>query len=491
MTVIVVSFLAVLLVITAIGAASVFRARGTPEDYLVASRSVHPALTALSSVATNNSGYMFVGLVGFAYAAGLQAMWLQIGWILGDMVAWAWLHRRVRQESEKHDVKSLPTLLGKAHGHGGSHRRVVVASALLTLFLLSAYAAAQLNAGSKALHVLFGWDEAVGAVIGAVIVVIYCFAGGIRASIWTDVAQSFIMIISLSLLAGMAVSEIGGFAALFSTLREIDPALVQIIPGGLALGFAPWFVGFVFGGFGVIGQPHILVRTMAMRSASEIPRARRVYFAWFIPFSIASVLVGLTARVLLPDLNDVELALPQLGLDLLPGVLVGFLLAGLFSATMSTADSQILASSAAITHDLAPRIGRSYLATKLGTLVIAAMALAIALTGPRSVFALVLMAWSALATTLGPVLLLRMLRWPMSDNLALAVMGSGLGGMALWRYLLHLDGAIYEIFPGLVAAFGVYGIARLLGIGIPPTATEAVTSPLEGSEALSATQVTE
>ncbi len=484
MSVVALSFLSFLAAITLLGAASVFRSKKTTDDYLLASRSVGPGLTALSSVATNNSGYMFVGLVGFAYASGLAAMWLQVGWILGDMVAWAWLHRRVREESGRHETATLPALLGTSR-HGRRQRSVTVASALLTLVLLAAYAAAQLNAGSKALNVLFGWDYAVGAVIGAAIVVVYCFAGGIRASIWTDAAQSVVMFLSLAALCTVALVEAGGPAALFARLQSIDPALVTLFPEQRLFGFAPWFLGFIFGGFGVIGQPHILVRTMALRSASLIPQARRIYFLWFIPFSAFSVLVGLSARALLPEAGtgafDPELALPQLGMSLLAPVAVGFLLAGLFSATMSTADSQILACSAALTHDLAPRLGRSYLMTKLGTLLIAGGALAIALVGPDSVFLLVLMAWSALAVSLGPVLLLRLLRWPLGPRLAIAVMAAGLVGAIGWKYGLELDGAVYEILPGLVTAFAVYAFAYRMGWDLEDGPPEGAHAPDEAA----------
>jgi sodium/proline symporter len=131
--------------------------------------------------------------------------------------------------------------------------------------------------------------------------------------------------------------------------------------------------------------------------------------------SFCAIGIGLTARVLLPNLltqGDPELALPYLAIDLLPAGLVGLMLAGLFSATISTADSQILSCSAALTQDLFPQISHSYRWAKIGTLTITAVILVIALVGNNNVFALVTFSWSALASGLGPLLLLRVWQKP-------------------------------------------------------------------------------
>lgn len=448
------AFILSLLVFVAIGAASVLRSRGTTGDYLLASRDVPPGLAALSSVATNNSGYMFIGLIGFAYTDGLAAVWLQLGWVVGDLIAWSWFHRRLREVSGETDAATLSELVA-------SSRSVRVLTAVLAIVLMVTYAAAQLKAGSKALHVLLDWDLSVGAVVGALIVVIYSYAGGIRASIWTDAAQAAVMLLAMVVMIGAVLSATGGFSGLVEGLDETDPKLLQVVPDDLGFGFFAWFVGFVFGGLGVIGQPHILVRTMAMRSPDDIPKARRVYFSWYVPFSICAVLVGLGARMLLPDTAafDPELALPTMAVELLPGVVVGVILAGLFAATMSTADSLVIACSASLTRDIAPRFERF---AKLGTLTATAIALALALYGPDSVFVLVLIAWSALATAFGPLLLLRLLGLRVAPALAWLVILAGLGTAMCWRFVWELQGDLYEILPGFAAGLLAYGLGRLL-----------------------------
>lgn len=459
-------FLATLVAFTLIGVASARARRDTARDYLVADRRVPAWLAALSAVATNNSGFMFVGLIGFAYAHGVQAVWLQLGWVIGDALCWVRFHRRVRERSGALDAHGLSTLIATDE-RDHTDRVVAGAAALLTFVFLAGYAAAQLKAGSTALTALFGWDGRVGAMLGAIVVVVYSFAGGLRASIWTDAAQSFVMLGAMITLLVAAATTLPP-SELFEALRAEDVDLVRWVPSELGFGFPLYLLGFVFGGLGVLGQPHILIRTMSLDDPRSIPRARAIYFAWFVPFSVAAVWVGLYARVLPIDLVTDgasvpvgELAMPALARTLLPDALLGLALAGLFAATISTADSQLLACSAAITQDLAPRWKDSYLAGKLATLAVGALALVLALHADDGVFSLVLMAWSALGASLGPLLVLRLAGRPVARATALSMMGAGVVAVFSWR-ALGLTSAIYELLPGMAAAFVAYGLSPLL-----------------------------
>jgi sodium/proline symporter len=373
---------------------------------------------------------------------------------------WLAVHARVRELSGRLQVSSVPALLGR-----GSYP-VVAAAGAVTLLFLCGYAGAQLKAGGAALHAVFGWPPWAGCGLGAVIVAIYCMSGGIRASIWTDAVQSLVMLGSMLLLLLAASLQVGGPAALLQELAALDPALVDPWPRGLALGFAPHFLGFVAGGLGAIGQPHILVRSMAIRSVGDIARARWLYFGWFVLFYGAAIAVALYARVLLPELasepglvSATERALPALAVRLLPGVLVGVMLAGLFSATLSTADSQILSCSAAVTQDLAPGLRGSVAASKLATLATTTFALWIALAADEGVFVLVLGAWSALGASLGPILLLRLAGAPLPAPLALAMMAAGLASVTLWDRSPLADD-VFGLLPGLLVPFALYAAWR-------------------------------
>jgi Na+/proline symporter len=251
--------------------------------------------------------------------------------LVGDYMMWRGFHGKLREYSEKHPVNTIPALTSQNPALESSPLRIL--SAILTLLFLSVYAAAQLKAGSKALHVMFDWPVWLGAVLG-----------------------------------------------------------------------------WVAAGIGVIGQPHILIRTIALRSPADVPTARRVYFAWYLPFAIMTVTIGLYARVLLAgELTDPELTLPIMAQTFLPEVLAGMVLAAIFAATLSTADSMLLSCSAAISQDLIPRFGQSYVRTKIGTLGITLVVLAVALAAPADVFTLVVFAWSSLGGTLRPVIVLRVM----------------------------------------------------------------------------------
>ena len=456
------SFILFLLLFIGVGIYSASRQQHTTTDYLLASRNVNPWLTGLSAFATAHSGGMFISTIGWTYTVGISSVWLLVGWFVGDYLAWFVVHKPLRIVSELTDSETIGAFLAqKPKGYSA----IAAVSALITIAFLGAYAAAQLLAGSKALHVIFGWNYSWGIILGAVIVVTYCFSGGIRASIWTDALQSVLMMIAMIMLLVIAVVSCGGIAGLWQQLNQIDPALIDPIPQGLQYGFGLFMLSWLVAGIGVVGQPHIMIRAMVIDDASKIGTSRNIYAVSYIVFSTAAVLVGLCARVLLPNLingGDPELALPQMAIALLPAILVGVILAGIFSAVVSTADSQILACSAALTQDLFPGMGRSYKLVKAGTLIVTAIILAIALASNKNMFALGVFAWSALASGLGPILILRAWRFRVDATVGVTMMLVGISTAAIWNGVLKLSGSIYEVLPGMLAGFLVYGIARLL-----------------------------
>ena len=460
------TFVSFLLLFTAVGVLSAKKMTSTPEDYHLASRGVNPWLVALSAVSTNNSGYMFIGLIGFTWRMGVEAVWITFGWILGDLLTWFWVHRRVRDRSERVQANSVPALLA-TDDNGKINRPIAVVAGVLTFIFLGGYAAAQLKAGSITLHALFGWPIWLGSVLGVVIVAVYSMSGGIRASIWTDAVQSVVMIGAMTLLVGICFSQVGGPEALLAALEGIDPQLIELFPRDLSLGVGLYAIGFVFAGIGTIGQPHILVRFMAIDDSANISKARNIYFVWYIFFSLVAMAAGLYARVLMPDLaagltGDAlvmasEGALPQLAVQVMPPVLIGVMLAGLFAATMSTADSQILACSAAITQDIAPRFSKSYSASKIATLAVGGVALLIALTASAGVFSLVLVAWSALAAALGPLLLVRLARQPLPTWLAMLMMATGVAVVFAWGASPWAS-SVFKALPGIMAPVALYAV---------------------------------
>ncbi|NET71651.1 MAG: sodium/proline symporter [Sphaerospermopsis sp. SIO1G2] len=456
-----ITFIIFLGLFTGVGIYSSTLKQNTTTDYLLASRNVNPWLTALSAMATGQSGLLFTGQIGFAYKIGISSLWLTIGWVIGDYLAWYFVFKRLREVSEKNASDTVSSFLSQ---NIKNHRVVAITSALIIILFLGSYAAAQLVAGSKAINAVFGWNYHLGIIVGAVIVLIYCFSGGIRASIWTDAVQAVIMLVSLLILLIVAVITCGGIGQLWQSLATIDPNLIDWNSSQQKWGFLPFFIGWIVAGFGVVGQPHIMVRAMAIDSAENINFARNLKTALGLLNSFAATGIGLAARVIIPDLmvsGDPELALPYLSLELLPVVLVGLMLAGLFSATISTADSQILSCSAALTQDVFPGMAKSYKFAKIGTLIVTAIILAIALAGSKNVFNLITFSWSALASGLGPLLLLKVWQRSVSLSVAMGMMGFGIAISIIWNLGLNLSGAIYEVLPGMAAGMAVYGIAQL------------------------------
>jgi sodium/proline symporter len=457
-----------MLLFAGVGLASIRVKKDTTDDYLVAGRGMHPALAALSAVSTWNSGYMFIGAIGFTYVMGYNVIWLAIASTLGQLVAWMWLYKYIQEEGHKRNVRSLSSLVGDKAGSPEAKL-----AAVLSVLFLSIYAAAQLTSGGKALLVMMGWSELVGILIGFVLVVAYCYAGGIRASIWTDAIQSCVMIIGSMILCWIALGEVGGFSGLNSGLESQDTALTNIMPPDLMFGFSLWVFAFLLGGLAVAGQPQVVSRVMTLGSEKDRKQAMIWFFVWQTPFIILMTFVGLASRVLFPkaDSFDPELGLPMLAMDTMPAIGVGMILASIFAATMSTADSQVLACTAAITDDIKPEWREDHKTTKKVTLVVAAFATAISIgglyvPGGDSVFKLVVLAVYGLGSIFVPLLIIRWMGYKPDSTHSIVMMSSAFIAVIAWSILPTILGwksvsgadGLFPSVPGMGAAFAAHFI---------------------------------
>lgn len=459
---ILISFLFFLGLFAGVGLASMRVKKDTTDDYLVAGRGMHPALAALSAVSTWNSGYMFIGAVGFTYMMGYNVLWMAVASMAGQLVAWAWLYKFIQQEGRERNVRSLSSLV--AEKAGAPEAKL---AAILSVLFLSIYAAAQLTSGGKALLVMLGWDELIGILIGFVLVVAYCYAGGIRASIWTDAVQSCVMIVGSLILCWIALGEVGGFSGLNSELKSQDPALINIMPPGLMFGISMWAFAFFLGGLAVAGQPQVVSRIMTLDSDSDRKQAMVWFFVWQTPFIIMITFIGLASRVLFDSADfDPELGLPMLAMGTMPALGVGMILASIFAATMSTADSQVLACTAAITDDVKPEWREDHKTTKKVTLVVAAFATAISIgglyiPGGDSVFKLVVLAVYGLGSVFVPLLIIRWAGFKPDSTHSIVMMVSAFSAVILWSMLPAIMGwktvagadGIFPSVPGMGAAF--------------------------------------
>ena len=465
------SFAFFLLIFVGVG---IWAARGTPhtdDDYLVAGREMPPILTALSVAATTNSGFMFIGFIGLAYLQGLNAIWLALGFLLGDFIMSFFVYDKIQKESVARQATTFPELI--AHWGGKNYPYVRIIGAVLTLGLLGLYAAAQLQAGGKALSVVLDWNIGAASLLGGVIILSYCLVGGLRASIWTDAVQSVIMLLTMLLLMIYAIVEVGGIGSFISAADKISPTYLDWFPSEFTYfdgtsGAMLFVLGWIIAGVGSIGQPHIMVRYMAMRSPDEMTQIRLYNYGWSVFFNLFALGVGLAARILLNEPTgggfDPELSLPALSQQLLPAILAGAMLAGVFAASLSTADSQILSCSAALTHDFSrgdphPSFRTDELATALVVLFIVFIASFgnYFTIGGFSVFSLVLVAWAGLAVTFGPVLIVYALGARPTQMTIILMMAVSFVAMFLWRQT-PLNDTIYSVLPGFIAGFTTYAI---------------------------------
>jgi len=305
-------FILVLLLFGVIGLWSARRAREGDTDFLLAGRAVTPLLVALSAAATKYSGYMFIGLIGYIYTFGLSAVWLAFGFFFGDLVAFSFVHARVRAATEATGALTFAELISR--WNGGDYRVLRAAIGILTVVFLATYAAAQFNAGGKALQVLFGWPMLSGTLIGAGVILAYCLAGGLRASIWTDAGQSILMMVAMWILLITAVTAAGGIGAFVDELNAISPTYMDFGQerfGGLGP-LALFAFGWLFNGIGVTGQPQVMVRFMALDRTRNTYKTGVYYFLWSGTFLAATFLVGLSIRIFITQTGgfDAELALP-------------------------------------------------------------------------------------------------------------------------------------------------------------------------------------
>lgn len=457
------SFIGFLAMFLLIGLWSVRESKGTREDYYVAGRSIKPWLTGLSAVATNNSGYMFIGVIGYTYVTGLASIWLMLGWIAGDFIASLMIHKRLRIAVERSNETSFAGAISHWNNQRMPHWQRLMG--LISIIFLLTYAAAQLVAGSKALHVLLGWPAWSGMVTGAVMVGFYCMAGGIRASVWTDAAQSVVMIVAMGLLLASGIISLGGAGHAWVRMGEI-PGFLNWFPDDLAFpglaGGLLFALAWLFAGFSVAGQPHIMIRFMMLDDPKKFTQMRIWYYLWFFLFYAAATGVGMVSRVYLANAGgfDAEVALPLMASQLFSPFLIGLVLAGIFAATMSTADSLILSCSSAITHDVLPhRLEKTYL-IKFATLSITCVALLLALTGPSSVFSLVVFSWSALASAFAPLICVMAYGGQPSEKLAIVMTFIGLSVAIGWR-LLGWHTFVYEGMPGILAGLLVFAVAQV------------------------------
>ncbi|RZR15534.1 sodium/proline symporter PutP [Vibrio vulnificus] len=466
------TFIAYLLLMVAIGVYA-YKKTSSSSDYFLGGRSLGPWPAALSAGASDMSGWLLLGLPGYAYAAGIESFWLAGGLLVGTWANWLVSAKRLRTYSIQTDALTLPEFLSRRFDDKSKLIQTISAFFILLFFLF--YTSSGLVAGGKLFETVFGLDYSTAVIIGTLCVVSYTLFGGFLAVSWTDLVQGLLMAAAL-MIVPIAVME-GGFGQLATDMHNINPELLTLwndAKGEPLSAIA--IISLVAWGLGYFGQPHILARFKVSRTNRELGTARRIAVGWTALSMAGAILVGLVGLVWVnghpgTELADGEKIFMLLVNTVFHPVIAGILLAAILAAVMSTADSQLLVSSSALAEDFYKQVIKPdassqeiVMVGRIGVVVISIIALILAMTPDSSVLGLVSYAWAGFGAAFGPAVVLSLYWKGMNRNGALA--GILIGGITIvvWKQLTGGWFDVYEIVPGIIfSTIAIVGVSKLTG----------------------------
>lgn len=452
-------FVGYLLIVIIVGFAT-FRLTRTLADYLLAGRRLGAWVVAFSERASGESAWLLIGLPGLALASGFSAIWSAIGCAVGIFASWTLVARRLRVQTERLGALTLPDYF-EARFRDGTHLLRIVSMAVI-VFFFTFYVSAQFLAAGKVLHTTFGLAPIHGMLIGAVIIIFYTIMGGFFAVAWTDLVQGILMAGAMIVLPLAAWIELGGVSGVAERIAAIDPNMLFVTGGQSG---RPLIMGLVVGslgiGLGYVGQPHLLVRFMAIRDARDLRKGTLIAMTWVIVAFWGAVLVGIAglAHFGVGGLEDVEHVMPRIATLFLPAGLAGIVISAAIAAMMSTADSQLLVATSALSEDIYHQLinkdatqKRLVALSRLGTVAIGVIAFILALRAEEKVYWFVLYAWAGLGAAFGPGMVLS-LWWKRTTKWGVfAGMLVGSTVAVVWHNVAFLKDLIYELVPAFALA---------------------------------------
>ena len=475
--------------------------------YMLGGRQLNPAVASLSAGASDMSGWMLMGLPGAIFATGMSEAWIAIGLMIGAYFNYRLVAPRLRVYTEiADDAITIPDFFEKRFA---DHTRTLrVLSAVVIIIFFTLYTSAGVVSGGKLFEASFGLDYRLGLFLTAGVVVAYTLFGGFLAVSLTDFVQGCIMFVALILVPVVTIMQLGGFGPTVSALDTLsvdmgnwDKSYLSMIPQE-SLGLAAiGIISTMSWGLGYFGQPHIIVRFMAVRTLKDVGTMRRIGMTWMLITVIGAVLTGAAglayvksqniqvaedvpvARVLeapaetttFDDLDNIdttgafddgqvmlgdqETIFILLSQVIFHPYIAGFLLAAILAAIMSTLSSQLLVSSSSLTEDFYKiflRRGASQkelvLVGRISVLAVSLVAIALAFDPDSNILSLVSNAWAGFGAAFGPIVLISLFWRGMTKQGAIAGMVTGAATVLLWIYVLDLSGVLYEIVPGFIVA---------------------------------------
>jgi sodium/proline symporter len=436
-------------------------------DYMLGGRQLPAPVAALSAGAADMSGWLLMGLPGALYLTGLVEVWIAVGLTIGVWCNWYFVAPRLRAYTQvAGDSITIPTFLDRRL-HDGRHG-LRIASGIIILVFFTFYVSSGMVAAGTFMESTFGIKPWLGILIVGGITLAYTTVGGFLGATWTDVAQGLLMLAALIVVPIMAVIKLGGWSAVTDTLAQIDLATgsqhFSLIQGASILGI----ISALAWGLGYFGQPHIIVRFMALKTPQAATFGRRVGIVWMVLISLGACASGLIGRAFfaetpLPNQETVFLALSQ---ALFHPLVAGLVLSAVLAAIMSTLSSQLVVCSSALVEDLLKLFRRELPARRelwagrAGVLLVAIAAALLAFTAQDTILSLVSFAWAGFGASFGPVIILSLYWSRLTSWGALAGMVTGAATVVVWGKSA-LSTWLYEIVPGFAACLIVAVVVSL------------------------------
>jgi len=464
---ILIGFLAYLVLLLIKGSLT-FRYNKTIADFVLAGRRLGPWLVSISERSSGESAWLLIGLPGLALASGFNAIWPAIGCVAGILFSWTFISRRLRMETEKHNALTLPDLF-ESRFSDNTHALRIVSTIIIILFF-TVYVSAQFLAAGKVLNTIFGISKLQGMMVGAFIIVIYTIMGGFFAVAWTDLLQGTIMVFTLVLLPIVGLIELGGIEKLSLALKNVDHNLLLVGGGKHGFAAAASIVGGLGIGLGYMGQPHLVTRFMAIKDPAKLRQGTLIAICWALLAFWGAVFIGIVGLGLFGNVfADQEEIMPYMTKALVPAGLAGIMVSGAIAAMMSTADSQLLVSTSAISRDIYHQMIRKdapdrrlVLISRVATLIIGVIAFFLALSAESLVYWLVLYAWAGLGASFGPALLTTLWWKKVTKQGVLSGMIVGTITVLIWYNVPVFKNSLYELIPSFFLSLFSIIIVSLL-----------------------------
>lgn len=444
--------------------------------YMLGGRNLSPSVTALSAGASDMSGWMLMGLPGAMYITGLSSIWIAVGLVIGAYVNYLIVAPRLRTYTEvANDSITLPDFF--ENRFSDKRRLLRVVSSIVIILFFTLYTSSGIVAGGKLFESSFGLNYEVGLYVTAGVVVLYTMFGGFLAVSLTDFVQGCIMFIALVLVPFVVLSDIGGIQVMHETINTLDADKFNLFKN---VSFVA-IISAMAWGLGYFGQPHIIVRFMAIRSVKDLPVARRIGMTWMIVSICGAMATGFAGIAYVAKtgtpLTDPETIFILLSQVLFHPLIAGFLLAAILAAIMSTISSQLLVTSSSLTGDFYQAFLNKTATDKqlvfvgrLSVLLVAIVAVFLAYDRNSSILSLVSNAWAGFGAAFGPLVIMSLYWKKMNKQGALAGMLTGAFTVLFWIYApitiggQSLSSVMYEIVPGFIlATIAIIVVSKLTG----------------------------